>query len=87
MLSNVGQLQFEDEIESIRKEANHLKSQGVNIIIAVGHSGFDKDREIAREVEEVDLVVGGHTNTFLYSGKIHYYYDTYFRNILCLIGS
>ena len=40
----------------------------MNIIIAVGHSGFEVDKSIAREVEDVDLVVGAHSNTFLYSG-------------------
>lgn len=60
---------FLDEVESIRREAKKLKEQGVNILIAVGHSGFEIDKKIAREVEDIDLVIGGHTNTFLYSGK------------------
>ena len=42
---------------------------GVKIIIAVGHSGFEVDKRIAKEVSEIDLVVGGHTNTFLFTGK------------------
>lgn len=50
-------------------EAAKLKSQGVNIIIALGHSGFEKDKQIAAECPEVDLVVGGHTNTFLFNGN------------------
>lgn len=49
---------------------NRLKSEGINIIIALGHSGFEIDRIIAQEVEHVDLVIGGHSNTFLYSGNI-----------------
>ena len=40
----------------------------MNIIIAVGHSGFKKDKEIAKQVPLVDVVVGGHSNTFLYTG-------------------
>nr|XP_033336682.1 protein 5NUC-like [Megalopta genalis]XP_033336683.1 protein 5NUC-like [Megalopta genalis]XP_033336684.1 protein 5NUC-like [Megalopta genalis] len=60
---------FLDEVESIRREASRLKAQGVNILIAVGHSGFDVDKKIAREVEDIDVVIGGHTNTFLYNGK------------------
>lgn len=58
---------FYDEIESISKEAKRLKANGVNIIIALGHSGFDMDRKIAKSVPEVSLVIGGHTNTFLYT--------------------
>ena len=45
----------------------HL-GNGVNIIIALGHSGFKMDQRIAKEVDGVDLVVGGHSNTFLYHG-------------------
>ena len=41
----------------------------MNIIIALGHSGFEKDKEIAKNVPDLDLVVGGHSNTFLYNGK------------------
>jgi 5'-nucleotidase len=48
-----------DEIESIKKEAKALTESGVDIIIAVGHSGFVKDKEIAEKVPQVDVVVGG----------------------------
>lgn len=42
---------------------------GIDIIIALGHSGFEVDKKIAQEVDGVDLVVGGHSNTFLYTGE------------------
>ncbi|XP_047349466.1 protein 5NUC-like [Vespa velutina] len=58
-----------DEVPAIREEAKKLKKQGVNILIALGHSGFDIDKKIAKEVEDIDIVIGGHTNTFLYRGK------------------
>ena len=64
-------VQFLDEIESIIREIERLKDQyrdKLNIFIAVGHSGFEKDKEIAAKISELDIVVGGHTNTFLYSG-------------------
>lgn len=57
------------EIPSIAAEAKRLKNDGVNIIIALGHSGVEMDTEIAREIEDIDLVVGGHSHTFLYTGK------------------
>lgn len=57
-----------EETVAIRKEAAKLKQQGVNILIALGHSGFTKDLQIAREVDDIDLVIGGHTNTFLWNG-------------------
>ena len=51
-----------DEITSINEEAKKLKDAGVNIIIAVGHSGFNKDKEIAKKVPLVDVVVGGNNH-------------------------
>lgn len=68
-LSNVGKVKFKEEIPSIRDEAKRLKNEGINIIIVLGHSGFEMDQKIAQEVEDVDVVVGGHTDTFLYNGK------------------
>ncbi|XP_041352239.1 snake venom 5'-nucleotidase-like [Gigantopelta aegis] len=61
-------IEFYDEIESIQKEVDRLKTMGVNKIIALGHSGFKKDLEIAEKVNGVDVVIGGQTNTFLYNG-------------------
>lgn len=69
ILSTTEKVIFKDEVESIREEVKKLKEQGVDILIALGHSGFEVDKKIAREVEDIDLVIGGHTNTFLYRGK------------------
>jgi 5'-nucleotidase len=51
-----GNLIFSEEIESIRAEVSILKNQGINKIIALGHSGFTIDKNIALEVEGIDLV-------------------------------
>lgn len=69
IISRTDNVIFLDEVQSIRREAKELKHKGVNILIAVGHSGFKTDKRIAREVEDIDIVIGGHTNTFLYNGK------------------
>ena len=52
----------------MRKAVEELKQQNINKIIAVGHAGIEMDKRIAKEVDGVDIVVGGHTNTFLYTG-------------------
>lgn len=62
-------IEYIDEVISIQEEADKLKSEGVNIIIALGHSGYETDKRIAKEGQGVDLVIGGHTNTFLWNGK------------------
>ncbi|XP_004605694.1 5'-nucleotidase [Sorex araneus] len=68
-LSNPGKnLVFEDEVSALQLEVDKLKTLNVNKIIALGHSGFEMDKLIAQKVKGVDVVVGGHSNTFLYTG-------------------
>jgi len=58
---------FGDEVAAVQREATALREAGVEIIIALGHSGYEVDQILAREVAELDLVVGGHSHTFLYT--------------------
>ena len=74
VISQPGRLDITDEVEAVRSEAKKLKKQGVDIIIAVGHAGHTKDQKIAKLVDEVDVVVGGHSNTFLYNGMLEFRY-------------
>ncbi|PSN34308.1 Apyrase [Blattella germanica] len=67
-LSSTGKLKFSDEIETVTAEAANLKAQGVDIIIGLSHSGLDVDREVAASVPDLDVIVGGHSHTFLYTG-------------------
>uniref|UniRef100_A0A3P8PLC4 5'-nucleotidase n=2 Tax=Astatotilapia calliptera TaxID=8154 RepID=A0A3P8PLC4_ASTCA len=61
-------LQFLDEVTSLQVQVDKLRTLGINKIIALGHSGFTVDQMIAKKVRGVDVVIGGHTNTFLYTG-------------------
>ena len=66
------ELVFEyDLIGVTQDQVDHLTMEGVNKIILVTHIGYGADVEVAQGVSGVDVVVGGHTNTFLsnqYSG-------------------
>jgi len=77
----VGNVKILPEIPSVAEEAKRLKNDGVDILIALGHSGFEMDKQIARDVEDIDLVVGGHSNTFLYTGE----YDNYHHDLCMMI--
>ena len=61
-------LVFTDEVEAIQKEVDALIADGVNKIIALGHAGFAKDLVIAKEVNGLDVVIGGKSHTLLYNG-------------------
>lgn len=61
-------MRFEDEVSALQLQVDKLQTLGINKIIALGHSGFTVDKEIAKRVRGVDVVIGGHTNTFLYTG-------------------
>uniref|UniRef100_A0A1I8NCS4 apyrase n=1 Tax=Musca domestica TaxID=7370 RepID=A0A1I8NCS4_MUSDO len=68
-LSNTGKLIFRNESETILEEAAKLKAQGANIIIVLSHCGYDVDKLIAEKAgSEIDVIVGSHSHTFLYTG-------------------
>ena len=63
-------LGFQKEIEAAKKFVPELR-QKVDIVIALTHIGVAKNREfdddvfLAENVEGIDVIIGGHTHTFL----------------------
>ena len=70
-------LVFHDNLAEITQEqVDSLSAQGINKIIVLSHLGYAPDLEVAQAVSGVDIVVGGHTNTFLsntYAGALGEY--------------
>ncbi|XP_050045146.2 snake venom 5'-nucleotidase-like isoform X1 [Dermacentor andersoni] len=64
-------VEFYEEIESFKNETAKLREKNVTIIIAITHSGFKREIDIVKDVSDIDILVGGHTNTFLYTGSGH----------------
>ena len=64
-----GKVAFNEIIPSVREAVDELKDQGVNIFILLSHCGLGVDMETAAAVPELDVIVGGHTHSFLYSGN------------------
>ncbi len=62
---NVGHAVFLDAVESTRRQVNLLTAQGINKIIVLSHLGYDRDRDLARSISGVDIVVGGHSHSLL----------------------
>jgi 2',3'-cyclic-nucleotide 2'-phosphodiesterase (5'-nucleotidase family) len=60
---------FRNEIESVNAEAKKLENE-VFTNIVLSHGGYKADLEMARKsVGKISMVVGGHTDTFLYTGS------------------
>ena len=70
---NVAGLAFRREVDEARDQVKALRKEGAEVIVAVTHVGYEEpdrppfegDQTIAREVEGIDLIVGGHTHTTL----------------------
>ena len=60
-------LVLEDEIIALTREVGKLKAKGINIIVAIGHSGYHMDQKVATEVPDIDIIVGAHSHTFLFT--------------------
>ncbi|KAL3881155.1 hypothetical protein ACJMK2_027613 [Sinanodonta woodiana] len=62
-------VKFNDEMTAIKEEVHRLTAENVSILIALGHAGYITEQEIAKAVPSLDLVIGGHSHTFLYTGS------------------
>ncbi|MEQ9695147.1 bifunctional metallophosphatase/5'-nucleotidase [Shimia sp. SDUM112013] len=56
---------FTDPVVAVQAEVDRLTEMGVNKIIVLSHSGYGVDQHVAANTTGVDVIVGGHDNTFL----------------------
>ena len=56
---------FEDTAACLQRTGRDLEAQGVKHIIALTHIGLPEDRKLARSVDGVDIIVGGHSHSYL----------------------
>ena len=59
------QTRFHKAKDSLKAAVDKLQAQGVTHIIALTHLGLPTDRALARAVDGVDVIVGGHTHSYL----------------------
>jgi 2',3'-cyclic-nucleotide 2'-phosphodiesterase (5'-nucleotidase family) len=48
----------------VRKYLGALEEQA-DLVVVLSHAGYDTDMDLARSVEGIDLIVGGHSHTFI----------------------
>ena len=72
---NPGALTFPDRIQIARDTARQLRAEGADVVICMSHGGVREpatgpitegdDVDLAKAVPEIDVIVGGHTHTFM----------------------
>lgn len=60
-----GILSVEETIPLLQKEVDKIKEQGVNKIILLSHEGYSADVQLAKSVEGIDVILGGHTHDLI----------------------
>ncbi|RYH07935.1 bifunctional UDP-sugar hydrolase/5'-nucleotidase [Tropicimonas sp. IMCC6043] len=58
-------LTFTDPTQAVQAEVDKLTAEGINKIIVLSHSGYLVDQAVAANTTGVDVIVGGHDNTYL----------------------
>jgi len=64
-------VEWQNAINVADNEAKKLRDEGADIVIALSHLGYQKndvvyyDRGIALNTRHIDMIIGGHTHTFL----------------------
>lgn len=66
--NNIENITFTDEIDAVKGQINELSDQFSKFIL-LSHAGFGVDQEIARQIPELDLIIGGHSHTPVIGGS------------------
>lgn len=56
---------LETTTKLIQDEVNRLKKQGVNKIILLSHLGLERDKKVAKNTKDIDVIIGGHTHELI----------------------
>ena len=58
-------VRFLDAVVAAQRAVDQLEEGDIDVIIALTHLGYGGDLELARSVDGIDVIVGGHTHTLL----------------------
>ncbi len=67
--NNVKGLTFKDPVDIAKQLVPEMKKEADHVIV-VSHIGVEKDREIAKNVAGIDLIIGGHSHTPLRTPEV-----------------
>ena len=69
LTSNCPGLRFTDREKEVKRAVKMLEARGVKRIVLLTHLGLPEDRKLARSLDGVDVIVGGHTHSYLGEGS------------------
>ncbi|KAG0308770.1 hypothetical protein BGZ98_006945, partial [Dissophora globulifera] len=65
-ISNAGpNIAFTDPIPAVQKYVDELERKGIKRIFGLSHNGYGPDMELAAKTHGIDLIVGGHSHSYL----------------------
>lgn len=71
-----GKVTLSNAVQAVKAEASRLKAKGIQIIVVMSHCSFEEDKRIAAEAgDDIDVIVGAHSHSFLYSRESGKPYD------------
>ena len=62
-------LRFNGAVETVKKHLPEMKKQGADVVMVLSHLGATEDEKLAKEMDGIDVIVGGHSHTVLDHGK------------------
>ena len=62
-------LSIEDPIQAAERIVPTLKNEA-DVIVALTHIGYDLDKQLAAQVPDIDIIVGGDSHTWLYHPEL-----------------
>jgi 5'-nucleotidase / UDP-sugar diphosphatase len=62
LVPNAAPIVFNKYLEEAKKQVAELKAKGADVVIAITHSGIDEDRIMAKELKDLNIVLGGHNH-------------------------
>lgn len=59
---NVAEVEFQAPVPAVKHYLPKMRRDGVELIVVLSHLGLSGDKSLAKEVEGIDVIVGGHSH-------------------------
>lgn len=59
---NVTAVEFQEPVPAVEKYLPKMRADGAEVVVVLSHLGLGGDKHLARSVEGIDVIVGGHSH-------------------------